>query len=327
MHFPLPSRLPFLIGLWLCTLLTSPLHADQAYSESFEGERRFHLLGGPKREGPEAQWIYCQELVQKGKIRKAIRHGRYLVDTWPDHPKAVAAQRLQADLLFSREEYQAAFDAYQALIDQFAGLFDYNAVLSQQLECARQLQTKIYSAFFGLSRYEQPLEAIPLYRQVLVNAPHIQDAPEILHTIGNIYLSRKKYPEAIEEFNRLEQQFPESPFSELAALRRADAYRDLAESTPTDMRPLESEYVSLDHFLQIYPDSDRVPDVRHRKKTVYDALAAARFDKARFYEESLQKPEAALTLYQSLLEQYPDSEWTGKAEERIVFLKQILPGG
>lgn len=314
-----PYRLLLAAGL-LPALFASPLPAREAYSENFEDSRKFHLFGGPSRKGPEDQWQRCQEFVQDEKFRKAIRHTGYLVDTWPDHPLAVEAQRLQADLLFAREEYQAAFDAYQTLIDRFAGLFDYDEILAQQLECARKKENKVYSSFFGLGSYEKPLEAIPLYRKVLVNAPHIREAPEILHTIGQIYLGRKKFGEAADEFTRLEQEFADSPFSELAALGRAEAYRGMAKKNPTDLRPQEAELAALDHFIHTYPDSERLPDVRLRKKKVYDQMAEARFEKGQFYENTLKEPDAALVMYQSVLKQYPDSEWTARAEARILNL-------
>jgi outer membrane assembly lipoprotein YfiO len=308
--------------LLITALLPFAHAAEDSFTETLEDNRKFHLFGGPKKEGPEAQWDYCQELVEKEKFRKAIRHAKYLVQTWPDHPRAVEAQRLRADLHFAKEEYQFAFDAYQELIENFAGLFDYNDVLTQQLECARKLENKVYKAFFGLNTYQQPLEAIPLYRQVLVNAPHIRDAPEILFTIGNIYMGRKQYINAVAEYDRLEQQFPDSPFSELAALRRAEAYQERARQTPTDVQPLEAELMALNHFLETYPDSERIPDARLRMKSVYDRLAELRFEKGVFYQESLREPEAALTIYRSLLEQYPDSEWTVQARERILSLTQ-----
>lgn len=314
-----PQRL--LAALLLTALCLPSLPArEEAFTETFEDNRSFHLFGGPSRKGPEDQWERCQGFVEEGKLRKAIRHTRYLVETWPDHPRAVDAQRLHADLLFAREEYKAAFDAYQGLIDRFAGLFDYDEILAQQLECARKKQNKVYSSFFGLGSYEKPLEAIPLYRSILVNAPHIREAPEILHTIGEIYLDRKKYSEAVEEFTRLEQEFPESPFSESAALGRADAYRGMARKSPTDLRPKMAELAALDHFNQTYPESERIEDIRLRKKEVYDHLAQNRFEKGLFYEETLDEPAAAKVIYRSVLEQYPDSEWTAKAEARILSL-------
>ncbi len=292
------------------------------FQESFEDNRNFHLFGGPSKKGPEDQWERCKRLEDEGKISAALRHARYLVETWPDHPLAMDALRLRAGLYFSEEQFRFAFDSYQALIDDYSGMFDYDEVLSLQLECARQMEVKKYSALFGLSHYLQPLEAIPMYEQILVNAPHIQDAPEILLTIGEIYMRKKQYINAVAQFTKLEQTFPESSFSETAALRKADAYRLRAKQVPTDLQPLEAELVALDHFLATYTTSEKLEEVRIRKHNAYNQLAKARFDKAQFYENSIRNPEAAIRTYESLIEQYPDSEWTPRAEERILELSE-----
>jgi outer membrane protein assembly factor BamD (BamD/ComL family) len=309
-----------LFSLLIALFASTAVAQEEAYTETFDNQRKFFFFGGPSKKGPEDQWQRIQGLIKREKNKSAIKQAGYLVQTWPDHPLAVDAQRLRADLYFSREEYKLAFDAYQGLIDDFAGLFDYNAVLTQQLECARNLEKKKYSALFGLSVYTQPLEAIRLYEQILVNAPHIQDAPEILYTMGNIYMRQSKHLEAIKEFDALEQQFPNSPFSELAALERAQAYQKRAKRYPTDLRPVEAEQQALDHFIATYPNSERLAEVRLRLKIVYDYLAKARYEKGFFYENTLNKPDAALTIYQTVVKQYPDSEWTPKAKTRILGL-------
>jgi len=297
---------------------------NKPFEESFEANRDFHLFGGPSRKGPEDQWERCLRFEEKGKTTKALRHARYLVETWPDHPLAIEALDLRARLYFSEEQYRFAFDSYQALIDDYTGLFNYDVILSKQLECARKMEDKKYSALFGLSYYKQPLEAIPMYEQILVNAPHIQDAPEILLTIGEIYMRKSQYMKAVTQFTKLEQTFPESSFSETAALRKADAFRRRGKQVPTDLQPLEAELLALDHFLQTYSTSEKLEEVRLRKSEVYNLLAKARYDKGRFYETNLRNPDAALRTYESLLEQYPDSEWTAPAEERIVELSESI---
>jgi outer membrane protein assembly factor BamD (BamD/ComL family) len=290
----------------------------EVYDESIESERSFGLFGGPTREGPEAEWALAQEDVQKGRLKRAIQHAENLVQAWPDHPLAVDAQRLQGDLLFAREEYQEAFQAYQDLIDGFAGEFDYQSVLRQQLEAARKLENKVYKAFFGLSTYQNPSQAVPLYRQLLTNAPRMNEAPQILFDIGEIYQREGDYLSAIQEYRILDQRYPRHPISQQAVLSMADAYLAISKRNPTDVRPLEGALETLTYYQVRFPESANLPDVRLRQKDAYDRLAGIRFEQARFYEENLKRPQAALVSYRSLVEQFPDSEWTVPARERIL---------
>jgi len=296
------------------------LRADErpVFDESIESERNFSFFGGPTKEGPLAEWENVQEAVREDKLKKAIKHTEYLVTAWPDHPLAKDAQRLQGDLYFSREQYEEAFQSYQKLIDYFAGQFDYESVLRQQLEAARKLENKVYKALFGLTSYQQPKEAVPLYRQLLTNAPRMKEAPQILFDIGEIYHRKRNFREAIQEYRLLEQRYPNHPLAENAVLRMADAYGAMAESNPTDVRPLEGALETLTYFTVRFPESAFLQEVRLRQKEAYDRLAEVRFRQAEFYQENLRRPNAALVGYRALLEQFPDSEWTQPARERIL---------
>lgn len=315
-------RRPFLYPL-LFSILIAPIsfaRERDVHDESIDSTRTFSFFGGPTREGPEAQWREVQTLVEDNRLRKAIKNAGYLVDAWPDHALAVQAQRLRADLLFAREKYVEAFHAYQELIDHYSGSFTYNEILQQQLEAARKTEQKEYKAFFGLTRFTQPLEAIPLYRQLLTNAPRIQEAPQILFDMGEIYFRKKQYQDSIQEYRLLGERYPNSPLAEKADLRIAEAYGRIAERNPTDIRPKEGEYLAMGQFLLRHPESEHVPEVRKRRKASYDELAKMIFDHARFYESVMNRPDAARIGYQSVLEQFPDSAWTAAARERILDL-------
>ncbi|MGA0333269.1 MAG: tetratricopeptide repeat protein [Kiritimatiellia bacterium] len=314
-------------SVFFCMLLLSlapfsPAKEREVYDESIESTRDFSLLGGPSREGPEKEWQLTQENIEKNKLKKAIKHAGYLTKTWPDHPLAMQAQRIKGDLYFALEEYKLAFEAYQGLIDNYVGSFVYAEILQQQLECARKTEHMKYKALFGLTSYRDPMEAVPLYRQLLTNAPHMAEAPQILYDLGEIYFRENKFLEAIQEFRVLEQRYPGSPLSTEAVVRIADAYAKLAKRNPTDARPVEGELETLNQFLTRYPDHEKAAEIRLRRRVCYEKLAALQFELASYYENNLRRPDSALVTYKSLLEQFPDSEWTAPARERILEISQ-----
>lgn len=291
--------------------------AGTPYEETIDDTRSrgFRLFGGPSREGPEAQWERVQSFVENDRLRPAIRHAGYLVNTWPDHPRAVEAQRLIADLHFAREQYERAFEAYQVLIDQYAGMFDYDEVLNQQLHSAEKVEKQTTWALFG--RYNNPLEAVPLYRQLITNAPHLEITPELLFRIGEIQMSKGKHADAIREFDLLEQRYPRSEYSVQAAFRRAEAFGKISKRYPTDLGPARSALAAYRYFLEAYPGSEQAEIARERVTEFRDALARRHYDMAKFYEENMRRPDAALAAYEALTEQFPDSSWTESAKRRI----------
>ncbi len=307
-------------ALVVLMLMLPGLQASErkAHEEDLRDKKLLAIFGRAKMDTPEDQWAYVHELVGEERYRKAEKAAAALVKTWPDHSLAVKAQKARADLQFVRENYASAFELYQELIEGYAGLFDYEQVISQQYECAVKLQEQEFSSFFGLSSYESPEEAIPLYKQLLENAPHLNIAPEIHQRIIQIYLDKKMYHEAVAQMNLLEQRYPRNELAEWAAQERGKAFQDLAARYPNDRSPLKSAYDAYQHFLRHYPNSEALPEVRLALRDCYNDLARRKFEQAEYYEKRARNPRAALVMYRVLVEQFPDSEWTETAEERIL---------
>jgi len=312
-------RISILLRLALLALLTGlpPLHADRGFEETFENQRTFRIFGGPTREGPEAQWDRVREFVAQNKLRRAIRHAGYLVQTWPDHPRAPEAQKLIGDLQVKRGKHKEAFLAYQVLIDAYAGQFNYGDLIRTQIGLARAVETREIRAL--ISRYTDPLDAVPLYRQIITNAPHAVETPSLLFGIGEIFMEKRKHAEAIVEFDLLEQRYPAHPLALHAACRRAEAYERLARRHATDASTTRSAWMAYRYFLETYPQAEQATTTKARaqEKYFYNRLAGMHFEQARFYQENMRRPGAALVAFQAMVQQFPDSEWTEEAVQRI----------
>ena len=309
-----------LTGLFILLTLGSLLTAketDTGFEDNLDAQRKFSLFGRAAREGAEAQWVRCNEYVNQNKIKKAIKHCGYLVDAWPDHALANDAQRLKADLLFAQGEFKDAFDAYQFMITDFSGRFDYDAVIQQQLETARKIETETHTTLFGFSHYTKPSNAIPHYRTLMANAPEMVVMPEIGYRIGEIMLEQKKYEEALTEFEQVEQRYPNTPTAIRAAFQRAQSYIHLAKKNKQDARAIENAWAAVSVFLSTYPGNEFSEKAYKQQQNLHNQLAAIRFKQAEFYEVRAGNRKAALVCYEALTVEFPDSDWTLKAKSRI----------
>lgn len=315
-------RLPLFL-LLLALLPQGTPHAARAeqpvFEETFEDTRGFRWFGGPSRQGPEHQWQRVQDALERNRTRRAIRLATQLVRAWPDHPLAPKALILTGELHTRRDAPKKAFDAYQTLIDSYAGQFDYQDILDRQLALAENVQHRVYRAL--LTRYRQPEDAIPLYQKLITNAPHADITPELLFRIGQIHLEKNNPHEAIAEFNRLEDQYPGSPFAPLAAWHRAKAFESLTERFPTDNSTTLSAYQAYLYFTNTYPNHERAPEAHERMIHFYNRAAAHQYRLAVFYQENMDNPEAARVTLESLLQTYAESDWAVKAADRLETIK------
>lgn len=134
--------------------------------------------------------------------------------------------------------------------------------------------------------------------------------PAILYTEGMVLFNKGEYARAIEVFNRLKDYFPSDQlFASKADLRIADCYffrKDYAEAST---RYLE--------FKKQYPFHADLPYVEYQVGLCYfrQILSKDRDQKATF---------RALTAFQNVVANYPESIFAEKAQEKIEFCRRRL---
>ncbi len=292
---------------------------SRSFEETFDDQRGFRWFGGPSRQGPEHQWERIEDALGAGRTRRAIRRANQLVRAWPDDNLAPKAQRLIGDVYIERGNPEAAFDAYQTLINAYAGQFEYQEILDLQLELAEEVQNRVIRAVF--TRYTQPQDAIPLYSQLITNAPHADITPELMFRIGAIFLEKRKPREAIEEFNLMEERFPDSEFAMKSAWHRAQAFERLTKRFPTDASTTLSAWQAYVYFVNTYPQAEFAPEARERMRHFYNQAAENQYRLAVFYEERMSKPKAARVTLETLLQEFSGSDWAVKAADRLESLQ------
>ncbi|MFN2352375.1 MAG: tol-pal system YbgF family protein, partial [Kiritimatiellia bacterium] len=122
------------------------------------------------------QLAFANALLEEGRLSSAARHYRILTYAWPNAPEAPMAQFKYAGILHQRGRYTKAFDEYQYLLDTYAGFFPYEKVLEEQYAIADRVATRRKRLLF--IPYQDEAEAVPMFEQLLINAPRWPRAPE-----------------------------------------------------------------------------------------------------------------------------------------------------
>lgn len=283
--------------------------------------RGFHLFNRPKKKTAEAQWEHVQNLDRAGKTRAAANQALALRLFWPHAPEAPQAQLLHARLLERRNRPLEAFDAYQHLVETYAGRFEFNEVLERQMALAKQVMERRKGKFLFLPGFAAPERAIPLFEKIVASAPEGAFAAEAYYLTGVANERIYEYDLAIDAYFTALNRFPDGPFAEPAALAQARCHLLISNDAPNDRRALDTARAAGTLFLQRFPDSPHRAQVqadlaRIRLRQIDQAYALARY-----YDRILKKPAAALIEYQSFVALYPDAEQVPEARRRIARLQ------
>jgi TolA-binding protein len=280
----------------------------------------------PARSTPIEQETYAFGLYQADRLRVAANAYQALVYAWPDSPQAATAQFALAKIQQKRQRYQKAFDEYQYLIDHYAGQFNYIEAIDLQFQIANYLMNVKQGQFLLLPGFEAPERALPLFENIIRNAPSWEKTPLAQLNIGLIHEMNGDTEEAIAAFEVLLNRYPGSAWASDASYHQACGLEKLSADRPNDESAINAARSALVEFIRTYPDNGGVPDARLRLDRLNARRERMAFERARFYDRLSRRQEAALQAYEDFVKRFPSSESVPEARERIEALKPLVKG-
>ena len=276
------------------------------------------------RDSASEQLAHAAALEKEGRTDEAAKQYRALVHRWHDTPEAPQAQLGYARLLLARGAYDKAFNEYQYLIEFFTGQFHYEEALQQQFSIASHFMTAPgrQILFFGGS--PSPARALPLFKKIVANGPTWERAPEAQFYIGLIHEELKEFTPAVSAYEAVLYRYSDSEFAEESSFRRAHCLYILGRKGLRDEAACRRALSALAGFLRDYEDNVKADTVRAHLDEMNGHLAGMYFDRALFYDRSVDSPRAALIAYNDYLRQFPLDEKADRARARRNELKRKL---
>jgi len=323
--------LPLFAGALLCASVARGQQGYRPDDHEFDpGPKTFvhaekksrSIFHRPAEDTPAEQLATAIAREKAGRLRSARGAYNDLVHHWHDSREATEAQFALARILFEQRKYEKSFEAFQYLIDHYAGRFKYNDALDYQHRIANQIMNDRWGDVLFLPGFEAPERALPLLNQIVANAPNWSKAPGVRLTVGMIHEDLKDYEEAVGAYDAVEQHHAKSPEAETAAFRKAHCLYVLSEKTPRDEKRCRAALSALASFLARHkqsPDRDEAETYLAELKT---RLSEMYYGRALFYDEIARRPTAALIAYRDFLKKFPASERAQVVYARIEELQQ-----
>ena len=271
----------------------------------------------PAKVKPAEQFAYASELEQAGRLRKATRQYDALVHTWHDSPEGVKAQQAFARLLEQRRRYRDAFEAYQYLVDHYAGRFSYAAVIDAQFRIARQMLTERSGGFLFFPGARMTDVALLMFQKVVSNAPDGPSAPEAQFRVGWAHEEMKDFDLAIDAYEAAQYRYAATAYGRQAGYRRAFCLYRLVKKSPRDEGTCRQALTALAGFRRDYPEAPERAEAEAYLAELTGRLADMSYEQAVFYDRIARRPAAALIAYRDFLRRFPRSEQADEVRQRI----------
>ena len=247
-----------------------------------------------------------------------------VVRMWPQSDYAPRAEYLIGRCLEVEGKDEAAFNAYQAIIQKYPHSDSYEEVLGRQYEIAgRFLDGEWFRLWGTIPLYPSMDETARLFSNIVTNGPYSDVAPHAQLQIGAAREKQKDYPGAVKAYATAADRYYTQPIIAANALyREGVAYQKQAATAEYDQGTAAQAIAAYTDFKTLYPNDPRVPDAQKAIIALKAQQVEGNFKVAQFYEQNKvlnadQRRAGARVYYNEVLQLDPNSPYAAQAKQRL----------
>lgn len=156
------------------------------------------------------------------------------------------------------------------------------------------------------------LEAVEKFQQLVAGYPGSTMVADAQHLLAEAYFRNSDYVSAVFEYQRLVDSYPASEWVDEAQFQIAESYYRQRRRPELDQKETNDALVHFRLFIDDNPGSPLVDQASQRIEDCRSLLAHKLFLSGRLYQRQ-GHVDAAATLYQKLLQDFPDTHWYWEA--------------
>jgi len=264
----------------------------------------------------------AQQAFDTGDYDTALHAAHRVLRMWPLSDYAPDAQYLIGRSLEATGMDQAAFKAYQTIIEKYPHSSHYEEVLWRQYAIAnRFLGGQFFRVLGYLPLYPSMDRTAGMFDQIVTNGPYSDVAPHAQLRIGAAREKQKDFPEAVKAYATAADRYYNQPsIAADAMFREGVSYARQAAKAEYDQNTAVEAIATFTDFITLYPDDRRVPQAQRAIAYLKGEQVRGNFEIAKFYESS-KRWTGALVYYNQVLQLDPNSPYAAVARQRIEMLK------
>ena len=244
---------------------------------------------------------------------------------WPLSDYAPRAEYLVGRCMEAKGKDEAAFNAYQSIIEKYPKSGEYNEVLLRQYEIAnRFLGGEWFQVFNILPLYPSMDETAKLYNKIVANGPYSEVAPHAQLNLGAAREKQKDFAAAVNAYELAADRYHDQADIAADAMYRAGvAWEKQADTAEYDQGAAAKAIAAYTDFTTVYPDDKRVAAAQKAITKLKTEQVNGSFKIAQFYESN-RRWAGAVVYYNDVLQLDANSPLAAQARQRIDVLKPRL---
>ncbi len=317
------SRVVMTLAVAACVVLTTHATASAYWVWTPESGKWVNPKTAVKDTAAD-QFAYATLLYQQKKYKRAIREFRQLIHHYPRSLHASQGQFHVGLCYEGMGRFFEAFQSYQKVIDSYPYSEQIEEIIQRQYEIGNLYYSGHKERFLVWKIVPAKDKAVPIYQQVVENAPYGPLADKAQYKLGMAYQELGQFDAAQEAFETLVKNYPSSELVEEARYHLASSAYTRSLEAPYDQGAASVARREFELLAKEFPQDELGQDAQKAVSDLREREAKKEYDSGRFYERA-GKWDSAVLYYESVAQQYGDTPWAAQAVERIEAIRQRHP--
>ena len=276
-----------------------------------------------QRARAKEQMDVAEQAFNKTDYNITLHAAHRVLRLWPLSDYAPDAEYFIGRCLEAKGRDEAAFKAYQNIIEKYPRSSRYEDVLWRQYVIAnRFLGGEWFRVFWGtIPLYPSMDQTAEMFSKIVNNGPYSDVAPHAQLRIGAAREKQRNFPDAVKAYETAADRYHDQPTIAADALfREGISNARQAATAEYDQNTAAQAIASFTDFITLFPNDQRAPQAQRAIAVLKAEQVRGNFQIARFYEKS-KKWKGALVYYNEVLQLDPNSPYAAPARQRIESLK------
>jgi outer membrane protein assembly factor BamD len=287
--------------------------------------------------GATAQWMrsrakdqldVAEQAYKDQDYKLTLRAAHRVLQLWPLSDYAPRAEYLVGQCLEQSRHDEAAFKAYQTIMQKYPKSENYDDILGRQFAIAnRFLDGEWFRLWNTIPLYPSMDQTAKLFGQIVDNGPFSSVAPHAQMSIGAAREKQKDYDAAAKAYETAADRYRDQPLIAADALYREGlAYQKQAATAEYDQSMAGKAIATYTDFMTFYPEDKRVPQVQQAIALMKAEQVRGNYKIAQYYETT-KRWAGAVVYYNEVLQLDPNSPYAEPARLHITLLTPRLQTG
>ncbi len=272
------------------------------------------------KDTPREQFDWAMRFFQQREFQRAADEFIRLTKYYPDSDFAPESQYYAGRSYEGAVKYYFAFQNYQETVEKYPYTKRMREIIEREYNIANIFQTKEAPRLMNLELSESLGRAVEIYGKVIENSPFGEYADKSLYKMAECYRRMRQYSEAVETYERVVTDYPESDLV-------AEAKYQLAYTKYEASLDPEYDQEGTNEALQDFKDISRttaVPSIAEEAdqviKELKDRKSGSILKTAEFYDKQ-KKYKSAVMYYEEIVNDFSGTEAAEYSEQRLLKLK------